>query len=59
MHLKRLQIIKSKETEKKATANMKHDELVQANKKVVELICIKLLRDGIIDDDAEVGKDHM
>ncbi len=38
---------------------MKHDKLVQANKKVVELICIKLLRDGIIDDDAEVGKDHM
>ena len=59
MRLKRLQIIKSKETEKKVTANMKHDELVQANKKVVELICIKLLRDGIIDDDAEVGEDHM
>ncbi len=38
---------------------MKHDELVQANKKVVEVICSKLLRDGIIDDGAEVGEDHM
>jgi len=36
MHLKRLQIIKSKENEKKVTANMNHDELVQANKKVVK-----------------------
>jgi len=38
---------------------MKHVKLVQANKKVVELICIKLLCDGIIDDGAEVGEDHM
>jgi len=56
VHLEQHQIIKS---QKKATANMKHDELVQANEKVVELICIKLLRDGIIGDGAEVGKDHM
>ena len=59
MRLERLQIIKSKETEKKATANMKHNELVEANKKVVEVICSKLLRDGILDDGAEVGEDHM
>ena len=59
MHLERLQIIKSKENEKKVTSNMKHDELVQANKTVVEVICSKLLRDGIIDDGAEVGEDHM
>ena len=38
---------------------MKHDELVQANKKVVEVICSELLRDGIIDDGAEVGEDRM
>jgi hypothetical protein len=48
-----------KETEKKATTNMKHNELVQANKKVVEVICNKLLRDGIIDGGTEVGEDHM
>ena len=42
MHFERLQTIKSKETEKKVTANMKHDKLVQANKKVVEVICSKL-----------------
>ena len=59
MRLERLQIIKSKETEKKATANMKHNELVEANKKVVEVICSKLLRDGILDDGAEVGEEHM
>ncbi len=59
MRLERLQIIKSNETEKKVTANMKHDELVQANKKVVEVICSELLRDGIIDDGAEVGEDRM
>ena len=40
-------------------ANMKHDELVQTNKRVVEVICSKLLRDGIIDDGAEVCEDHM
>ena len=59
MRLERLQIIKSKENEKKATANMKHDELVQANKKVVEVICSKLLRDGIIDESAEICEDHL
>ena len=57
--LERLQIIKSKETEKKATANMKHGELVQANKKVIEVICSKLLRDGIINDSAEICEDYM
>ncbi len=59
MRLEQLQIIKSKETEKKATANMKHDELIQANKKVIEVICTKLLRDGIIDEGAEFCKEHM
>ena len=54
LRLERLQIIKSKENEKKETANMKHDELVQANKKVIEIICSKLLRDGIINDSAEI-----
>jgi hypothetical protein len=58
IHLERLRIIKSKETEKKATANMKHDELVQANK-IVEFICSKLLHDGIIDEGAEFCEEHM
>ena len=38
---------------------MKHDKLVQANKKVVDLICSKLLRDGIIDEGTEFCKEHM
>ena len=38
---------------------MNHKELVEANKKVVELICKKRLRDGIIGKDAGVGEDHM
>jgi hypothetical protein len=59
MHLERLQIIKSNKTEKKATANMKHEELVHANKKVVELICSKLLRDGIIDEGDEFCEELM
>ncbi len=59
MRLERLQIIKSKETEKKATANIKHDKLIQANKKVIEVICSKLLRDGIIDEGAEFCEEHM
>jgi hypothetical protein len=59
MHLEQLQIIKSKVTEKKATANRKHDELIQANKKVIEVICSKLLRDGIIDEGAESCEEHM
>jgi len=59
MRLERLHIIKTKETEKKATTNIKQDELVQANKKVVDVICSKLLRDGIINGGAEVGEDYM
>ncbi len=43
LHKEHLQIIKSKEIEKKTAANMKHKELVDANKKIVELICKKLL----------------
>jgi hypothetical protein len=38
---------------------MKHNELVQANKKVIEVICSKLLRDGINNDSAEICEDHM
>jgi hypothetical protein len=38
---------------------MKHDKLVQANKKVVEVFCSKLFHDGILNDGAEVGEDHM
>ncbi len=59
MHLERLQILKLKDIEKKATANMKHNELVQSNKNVVKLICKKLLRDGLINEDVGVCKDHL
>ena len=59
MRLERLHIIKTKETDKKATTNMKHNKLVQANKKVVEVICSKLLRNGIINGGTEVGEDLM
>ena len=38
---------------------MKHEELVQANKKVVEVICSKLVRDGLIDECTEVCEEHM
>ncbi len=38
---------------------MKHKELVTTNKLVVELIFKKLLRDGIIGQDAVVDKDHV
>jgi hypothetical protein len=38
---------------------MKHKELVEANRKVVELICKKLLQEGIIGKDAGVCEDHM
>ena len=38
---------------------MKQDELVQANKKVVDVNCSKLLHDGIIDGGTEVGEDYM
>jgi hypothetical protein len=59
MHLECLQIIKSKEIQKKETANMKHAELVDANKKVVEIICKKLWQEGIIREDTEDGEEHM
>ena len=59
MHLEQLQIIKSKVTEKKATANMKHNELVQSNKNVVEMIRKNLLCNGLIDEDVGVCKDHV
>ncbi len=57
--LDRVQTIKSREIEKKTTSNMKHEEIVDANGKVVELICMKLVRDGIIGEGADVSKDHM
>jgi hypothetical protein len=59
LQLEHLQTIKSEEIEKKTTANMKHEELVQANKKVVEVICSKLVYDGLIDECAEVCEEHM
>jgi hypothetical protein len=59
LRLEHLQIIKSKEIEKKTTANMKHEELVTANKLVVGLICEKLKQDGIIGEDAIICKDHV
>jgi hypothetical protein len=42
MRLDCLQIIKSKEIQKKETANLKHGELVVAPRKVVEINCKKL-----------------
>ena len=59
LQLEHLQTIKSEEIEKKTTANMKQEELVQANKKVVEVICSKLVCDGLIDECAEVCEEHM
>ncbi len=59
MHLECLQILKSKDIEENATTNMKHDEIVQSNKNVVELICKKLLRDGFIDEDVDVCAVHV
>jgi hypothetical protein len=60
MRLKRLQIINSKENQKKKTANLKHVELVDANKKVVEIICMKLWKEGIIREDTEDhGEEHL
>jgi hypothetical protein len=38
---------------------MKHDKLVQSNKNVDELICSKLLLDGIIDESNVVCMVHM
>jgi hypothetical protein len=43
LRLEPLLATKPKEIKKKTTANMKHNELVNANKKVVKLICKKLL----------------
>jgi hypothetical protein len=54
-----LQIIKSKENQNKETANLKHAELVDANKKVVEIICMKLWKEGNIREDTEDGEEHM
>jgi hypothetical protein len=59
MRLERLQIIMSKEIEKKETANMKHAKLVDANKNVVLLICKKLQQEGIIGENEDVGEQHM
>ncbi len=47
LHLDCLQTIKSKETEKKTTSNVKHKELVETNKKVAKLICKKIFQDGV------------
>ena len=59
MRLDCLQIIKSKEILKKETANLKLGELVEANRKVVEIICKKLKQEGIIREDSEDGEEHM
>ena len=59
LRLEPLLATKPKEIKKKTTANMKHNELVNANKKVVKLICKKLLWDGIIGKDTGVGEYHM
>jgi hypothetical protein len=58
MRLERLQIIKSKEIEKKETANLKHMELVEANSKVVGVICNKLQQDNVIRVD-ECGEEYV
>jgi hypothetical protein len=58
MRLECLQIIKSKEIEKKETANLKHMELVEANSKVVGVICIMLQQDNVIGLD-ECGKEYV
>jgi hypothetical protein len=59
LHLERLHTIKLKEIEKKTTANMKHEELVEANRLVGELICKKLLGEGIIGKDDGVCEDRL
>ncbi len=59
MRLERLQIIMSKEIEKKETANMKHAELVDGNKNIVLLICKKHQQEGIIGENEDVGEQHM
>jgi hypothetical protein len=53
MRLECLQIIKSKET-----ANLKHMELVEANSKVVGVICNKLQQDNVIGVN-ECGKEYV
>jgi hypothetical protein len=58
MRLEHLQIIKSKEIEKKETANLKHMELVEANSKVVGVICNKLQQDNVIGVD-ECGEEYV
>ncbi len=50
---------KSKDNQKKETANLKHVELVDANNKVVEIICKKLWQEGIIREDTEDEEEHM
>jgi hypothetical protein len=59
MRLERLQIIMSKEIKKKETANMKHAELVDANKNNVLLICKNLQQEGIIGENEDFGEQHM
>ena len=59
MRLDHLQIIKSKKIQKKETANLKHSELVEAKRKVVEIICKKLKQEGITREDSEDGEEHM
>jgi hypothetical protein len=58
MRLEHLQIIKSKEIEKKETANPKHMELVETNSKVVGVICNKLQQANVIGVD-ECDKEYM
>ena len=38
---------------------MKHSELVEAKRKVVEIICKKLKQEGITREDSEDGEEHM
>jgi hypothetical protein len=59
MRLEHLQIIKSKKIQKKETEKMKHAELVDTYKKVVEIICKKPWQEDIIGEDTEVAEEHM
>jgi hypothetical protein len=54
-----VQTLKSKEIEKKETANMKHIELVEANKKVVNVICNKLCQETVISDNSDNSAEHI
>jgi hypothetical protein len=58
MRLEPLQIIKSKEIEKKEIANLKHMELVDSNSKVVRIICNKLQQGNVIGVD-ECGEEYV